>query len=393
MRRPLLASLLTAAVIGASGGTVVANRLGDDRGDAGDVGADGNATDPAAAPAGWPSRQLDGRPDRRYDEPLWIDSVGIHDGDEEPVRPDPALPIDPIQTGVVDKAPFALQRFVDGWVVNVGTAETSTVYVVGRDGASQELATVAGLGDVSPDGTAYVAQLAGDEGYGIFDLGSGERTDLVATGTSANEQPTGRAEFVGDDTVATGWRDAEREAVVLAPLGSAERTVVADDLAGPWTISPDGAWLAGSRATEEDGERVAGCVVLRRVDGEGRGRTDCGGTLIPSAGAEAMPTFDRDSREILTEDVDSVLGDPDFGGDPRFRPVSVEGASPERIDAPRGVFYAFLLTSGRVVTLGAEDYENGSGARVALCRTGGGCEDLAVSSMEDSFFVALGRPY
>ena len=88
------------------------------------------------------------------------------------------------------------------------------------------------------------------------------------------------------------------------------------------------------------------------VDGGAGGRTDCGGALIPSSGADAMPVVDRDSTYVLTEDVDSVLGEPDFGGDPRFRPLPLrDGPAPARIDAPRGVFYAFPLGEDEVLAL------------------------------------------
>jgi hypothetical protein len=393
VNRALVSALVAAAVVGAASGTVVARGL--DRAPSRPGGA--VATDRANPPPAGGGRGVDPAASRddRADQVLWATSREIHDGDTV-VRLERDLDTDHDGDGLVESAPVALQRTAVGWVVGVDLAAegdgVSQVVVVSPDGTVRDLARVSGFGDVSPDGTRYVAEEIGRDEYAVWDLATRDRVDAVSTGRSADQRPAGVAQFVGLDSVATAWSRPGSDEVVLSTLDSQDGVLLADDLTGPWAVSPDGRWLAGSLASVEDGEAVPGCVVVRPVDASSEGRTDCGGEFFSLVGGPPMPSFSDDSSTVLTTKKDvGLLGEPAFGN-PDFRPVPTgERPVPAPIKAPASTVAAVLLDAGRVAVIGPKDFEEGEETRVHVC-TEDGCRVVG-SAKDDFFFTVLGTAY
>lgn len=354
MNRTLAGFLAAAAVVGATGGTFAATSLGGDQEspDGSRRTNDQTASDPATT-AG-PTDPAGG-PDDRTDQVLWADRTALHDGDT-------TVPLD-----LVDP-PLALQRHADGWIIAQSIDPAEPAYqtsVVSRDGAVTPLVQSFDVGDVSPDGTRYVAQALDGTGYGVWVIATGERTETMDSGIAADQGSTGGAQWVDDDTIATTWTgDAAADVVLVSDLGSDDPRLLADDVHGEWAISPDGAWFAGTLLDLQGGVLEKGCLVIRPVDGSSAGRTDCGGRPL------GLPSFAPDSSAVLT-----VPAGSDGFGPAVFRPVPTgTGRVPAVIEGPEAGLTAVYLADSTIAVLAAASYDDTEGTRVHTCRADVGCE-------------------
>lgn len=360
MNRTLAAFLAAAAVVGTAGGTLAATSLGaDDESPTGSRRTDGpTASDPAvtADPA-----DPTGLPDDRTDQVLWADRSELHDGGTT------------VSLSLVDP-PLSLQRYADGWVITQSIDPAEPAYqtsVVAPDGSVTPLVESFDFGDVSPDGTRYVAQSLDGTGYGVWVIATGERVETMDSGTTSDQGSIGGAQWVDDDTIATTWSgDAAADSVLVSDLGTDTAEVLADDVYGEWAISPDGAWFAGTLLDVEGGASNEGCLVIRPVDGSSDGRTDCGGRPL------GMPSFAPDSSAVLT-----VPAGSDGFGPSSFRPVPTgESRVPAAIEGPEAGLTAVYLADSAIAVLGAKDYSDQDGTRIYTCRADVGCEPIGRSS-------------
>lgn len=335
MNRTLTSLLAAAAVVGATGGTVAAVSLGGPARD----------RDPSALDAG--SSSADATTPDAADPVFWTNGRVLRDGDRE-VRYDLPAP------------PTSLARASDAWVVTTFVDPTvSDVHVVRPDGSVTYLAGVNGEGDVSPDGTRYVGVDDLTQRPTVWDLATGEEVEVIS-GATPDQESVGGAQFVDDDTVAAGWRPARGPDVVLSgDLGSDERTVVSDDWAGAWSISPDGRWFAAIARTGADAETgFELCALLAPTDRSDEGVTDCGSTFF------GLPVFAPDSSAVLAYDT---------AADPRLLPTG--GGGPSDLVTPATTVDVALLDRDRVLVLSSADAA-GDGTVVSVCDVAGECDDV-----------------
>jgi hypothetical protein len=344
-RRRVLGVAAAAGVLGAVGGAVAAASLGGGPEDA----ARDDGTGRTGGQSGDRTSDQAGPGEPRAGRVLWADRATLHDGDT-------AVPL-----RLVDP-PAAVQRFAGGWVVSTISdypldllaRQTS---VVRRDGTIEFLAETVGPGDVSPDGTHYLAA-ATDGSYAVWDLRTDEVVDRVRGGRRASQTVQGGAQYVDADTVATSWlsRFGDAPEVLLSDLGSDERELLADDVAGEWAVSPDGRWFVGSLAVARpDRAPAEGCTVVRALDGRTPDRRDCG------AAVTGVPSFLPDSSAV-------VAGSGDFellplGGD----------AGPRTVSGPSGSFVAVALDRQRLAVVAPAD---GGRTTIQVCSVGAGCDQV-----------------
>lgn len=368
MNRTLSTALVVAAVVGSTAGTVVATRQADS---GAQTASDGSGT---TGPEAEPST----------DGVLWVDRAGLHDGDTT------------VDVGFVD--PLAsVQRADGGWVVAeaadtlVGFSpdfKTFQVSFVRPDGTVSVVARTNGAGDVSPDGRRYLAGTTEIDGYGVWDIASGERVQTIDGGRTLDQLSIGGAQYVDDDTVATTWFDFEPGSgppeVLLTELATSEQRVLAEDTVGDWGISPDGRWFVSSLAVEgevdpepgadpmadQTGGTTEGCTVVRSVAGGRPDLVDCGGIV------EGVPVFSPDSGAVLT-----LTGDADFLSG--FRSLPLDGG-PDRLSIPvpvppDGDWRAVHLARDRVVVARPA---RGGGTRILLCVVDDDCGVVGTSTAD-----------
>ncbi|MCW2812850.1 MAG: hypothetical protein JWN84_305 [Nocardioides sp.] len=380
MRRTLTALLAAAAVVGSTAGTVTAVRLGADGVDRRDArSAAASAVDPAGS-VGSDDESPEVAPDPRADQPLWLVRQALHDGD---------IVVEVNRT----RFPHSLQRYDGGWVltelIDEDNFERETL-TIAPDGEVTPIAETLGDGEVSPDGRRWVALALDGSGYGVWDLATGERVETIAEGRTPEQKGAGGAQFVDADTIATAWSAPDRATeVLLSDLGSAERTVLADDLDPQtrWSVSPDGQWYAGT--VRVDDPRAPSCVVVRPVDGSSAGRTDCGGVI---AGFPGLPRFALDSSAVLTVPADR--GEiPGLLRPFDWRPVPTgDNPVPPRIPSPDDTYDGVYLGDGRLAVLGTKEFDiSTDGVRVFVCDAAG-C-DLVGTSENNSLYGVLGSGY
>ncbi|MEO9324700.1 hypothetical protein ABFT23_14495 [Nocardioides sp. C4-1] len=376
MNRTLTLVIAAAAVVGTTGGVVAATMAtGPD-----DEQPAARATD-ASSPSGTPSRTPSGTPSGTptsgggeqpvpSDDPpgpgrpgdlLWANQRLLHDGDTE-------IEID------LDNVPYSLERAAGGWVVTVKTSpqEPSFEAIYLRpDGTRQLLGETFGDGDVSPDGTRYVAQGLDDpnQGYTVWDVASGEQVDGVLYGTAEGQTATGHAQFVDDSTVATGWRDDRDVELAVASHfdGSDDRTVLADDLVGAWSISPDGIYIAGTVAGSGKPGDTTICAMVMRTSNLDSQVVDC------SLAFPGLPSWSTDSNSVLAEPTDGE------GDGPVFQPLAANGTDqlaaiqnpPVDAEVIRGAFLDEDVVA--ILTGGDRDGDPLVGTEVWACDSTG-CE-------------------
>lgn len=393
MNRTLTSFLAAAAVVGATGGTLAAVTLagngdGDEGSDAGRGPAasagtstpSGSPTTPSTTPPTTPSRPGETPTNPSADdggagpgepgEVFWANQRVLQDGDLE------------VRIQLVDP-PASLERATGSWVVTTRSSPQEPSYeasVVRPDGSVTFLADTVGDGDVSPDGTRYVAMSQDGSGYGVWDVASGEQIETVSDGATPDQYPVGGAQFVGDDAVAATWSDDRgRDVVLLGRLETApvdpsydepdEMTLVSEDVVGPWAISPDGRWFAGSSRTAKDAETgFDACALVAPVvgpaDSPAPGTTDCGSTF------SGVPSFKDDSSAVL-----ALPYDTDGFGPGLLRPLVTSGTSrPAQIDLPDASLGAVYLRDDLVVVLGATNLQ-GDATTISACDSTG-CESL-----------------
>ena len=388
MNRTLTSFLAAAAVVGATGGTLAAVTLaGDGGGDGGNDGGSVAGRGPVAS-AGTSTPTGSSTPGQQGDAPttpsaddgsngpgepgevFWANQRVLQDGDLE------------VRIQLLD-APASLERATGSWVVTTRSSPQEPSYeasVVRPDGTVTFLADTFGDGDVSPDGTRYVAMKQDASGYGVWDVASGEEIETVSTGATPDQYPVGGAQFVGDDAVAATWSDDRgRDAVILGRLATApddpdydesdEMTLVSEDVVGPWAISPDGRWFAGISRTAKDAETgFDACALIAPVvgpaDSPAPGMTDCGSTF------SGVPSFKDDSSAVL-----ALPYDTDGFGPGLLRPLVTSGTSrPAQIDLPDASLAAVYLRDDLVVVLGAKNLQ-GDATTISACNSTG-CESL-----------------
>ncbi|WP_148614660.1 WD40 repeat domain-containing protein [Nocardioides rubriscoriae] len=369
MNRTLVTLLATAAVLGTTGGTLAATRLAADGGPARDPGGPGVTARPSTTPSttaatagstprepvppGAPAGRAPGAPG----DVLWANQRGLHDGDQ-------VVPLD------LDDRLASLERADGAWVITTATSPQEPSYevsVVRGDGTVTFLADTFGDGDVSPDGTRYVAMVGAGGGYGVWDIATGEQVDGVTHGQDGDQFPSGGAQFVDDDTVATTWSgDDAVNRVLLSNLGSADRQLVGSDVAGSWAISPEGGYFATTSSAGQDLDTgFADCALVSPTGGPDDALVDCGSTFA------GRPSFAPDGDTVLT-----LPAGTDGFGPALLRPVGTGDGKPrEAIVVPEATLDGAYLRDGVVVVLGAKNYD-GDGTVISTCTTRG-CEEVA----------------
>lgn len=389
MNRTLAVALAAAAVVGTTGGALAAGRwlpspdpgrpvAGAPSGTPSDSPTSSASGSPTGSPTGVPPRE---EPDP--DDVLWANQRAIHDGDT----------VVDLQPGLLSP-PTALHRTATGWLVTVSTTPGTPVigqqevYLVDTAGRLDELAEINGTGDVSPDGTRFVAMRdAGAFPYAVWDLASGERVEAVDHPLRPTQYAAGRALFADDGAsiLAAWYDDDERRSheVVATRLGSGESRLVSADLVErTWGASAAGDVVAGvsrsSRTDLEGLEAVGVCVALVPTDEPGSPVEDCDHTLT------IAPSFSADGSEVL-----AVTAYQDGPGPGAFSALdTTDGTEVGRVRVPTIGLDAAYLPDGRVVTLSPARL-NGAGTRVRVCEVGGGCEPVGESD-DDASTAVLG---
>lgn len=361
MNRTLTALLAAAAVVGAAGGTVAATALGDDETPPTASEAPSATDGPIRSDGSSPPSESSGAATRgpgEVGDVLWGNQRELHDGEQV------------VEYQLLDP-PASIERAAVGWVVTTGTSPQEPSFeasVVRPDGSVIFLASTFGDGDVSPDGTRYVAMRGNGTGYGVWDVETGELVGVVDRGTDDAQYTVGGAQFVDDDTVATTWTvNNTRRQIVASDLDdvtvdglTADPAALSDDVVGAWRISPDGRFLAGTSRTARDAETAfeecTEIIDLNRVVPRNR---DCGSRF------DRRPTFSTDSTEALAIPFDS-----DGFGPGAFRALSLEGfggeAGQRGLEAPEATLAGVYLDADRVMLLRAQD-DDGAGTIVDVC--------------------------
>lgn len=349
--------LAVTAVVGISGGTLAAALT------ARDVAPSGTSSDTLSDLSASTAPAIAADPA----VPYWATPGEIHDGDQ----------VVPIRT-IVDGALGTLTRISDGWLLTtrqVTPGVPFTAYVVRPNGEASRLVDFAGSGDVSADGTEFVALAIDADGARRYQAWSTETLELIATIEAddvglTDDDPSGAAAFAGGHVLTT-WRvDGEHRVLDLDRVSGTHDEVAAG--VQEWAVSEDGDTLVANVRNSDLSADFGTCAYFQ-TPATPPGITDCRSRFYDD------PALSPSGQRTVTVDART-----DGFGPGGFDVVETSEAQVvATVVTPGPTLDGHLLGEDELMVLAAKNYD-ARGRVVSVCDLAGSCEEIFRSTDSDA---------